>query len=210
MSAVADQTPGVTRLHIARHPETEANVARRFVGRTEAPFTALGRRQAEALADTLAAFMPDVILTSPRTRCADVAWQVGERLGIGVLIVEEFAELDFGEAEGLTYAEASRLGVDMDLLGGPVEDAAFSGGERWADFEARVRQGWEAALGSGDRVAIITHSGVVRSLMTLALGLPSEAAWRFAVPTASSALLTVGPDYSILEGFGLPPEAAAR
>ena len=206
MSA-ARGTEGVTRLHIARHPETEANVTRRFVGRGDTAYTALGRSQAADLVDALAAFVPDVVLSSPSRRCADVALPVAERLGIGALILDDLAELDFGDVEGLTYAEASRLGIDMDLLGGPSDQAAFPAGERWNDFEARVSRAWTAALEAGDRVAIVTHSGVVRSLMTLALGLPAEAAWRFAVAPASSALLTVGPDYSILEAFGLPPEA---
>ena len=200
----------ITRLHIVRHPETEANVTRRFVGSGDTPYTAAGMRQADALADALVACEPDVVMSSPRRRCADVAWHVGERLGVGVLLLEEFAELDFGQAEGLTYSEASRLGVEMDLLGGPVDDAAFTGGERWGDFEARVRRGWTQALSAGERVAIVTHSGVVRSVLTIALGLPAEAAWRFAVAPASSTLLTVGPDYSILEGFGLPPEACGK
>ena len=210
MSASTPEEARVTRLHIARHPETEANVTRRFVGSGDTPYTALGRRQADSLADALAAFMPEVVLSSPRRRCADVAWQVAERLGVPVLLFEEFAELDFGQAEGLTYAEASRLGVEMDLLGGPVEDAAFTGGEKWSDFETRVRRGWDQALEAGERVAIVTHSGVVRSIMTIALGLPAEAAWRFAVAPASSTLLKVGADYSILEGFGLPPEACGK
>jgi broad specificity phosphatase PhoE len=59
-------------------------------------------------------------------------------------------------------------------------------------------------------VAVVTHSGVLRCMLTVALQLPAEAAWRFAIATASVTLLTAGPDFAVLEMFGLPPEAAAE
>jgi broad specificity phosphatase PhoE len=199
---------GVCRLFVARHPETEANIARRFVSAGDTPYTATGRRQADALAAAIERFDPEALYSSPRRRCLEVARRASEASGAEPTTTEDLGEIGFGQAEGLTYAEASDLGISMDLLGGPSE-AAFAGGEAWADFETRVRRVLGEVTAAGERVAVVTHSGVVRCVLTLALDLPPDAAWRFAIAPASVCVLTVGEDFAVLEGFGLPPEAAA-
>jgi broad specificity phosphatase PhoE len=209
-SASASQDIRVTRLLLARHPETEANVAKRFVGRGDTPYTALGRSQVTALSAAIVAFSPDVVLTSPRMRAVNVAAPAADLADARLQVVDELAEIDFGQAEGLTYNEASELGISMDLLGGPGEDRPFEGGETWSRFDRRVRRAWGIATGDGDRVAVVTHSGVLRCMLTIALELPADAAWRFAIAPASVTLLTAGADFAVLEIFGLPPERAAE
>jgi broad specificity phosphatase PhoE len=198
---------GVVRVFLARHPETEANVARRFVGAGDTPYTALGRRQADSLAEAIARFGPDAVFSSPRRRCLEVAERAATAAGVSLTASEDLGEIGFGEAEGLTYAEASDLGISMDLLGGPSE-SAFAGGEPWADLDQRVRRALAAVVLAGERVAVVTHSGPVRALLTVMLELPAEAAWRFAIAPASVTQFTVGEDFAVLEGFGLPPEAS--
>jgi broad specificity phosphatase PhoE len=198
---------GVVRILLARHPETEANVARRFVGSGDTPYTALGRRQAGSLSEAIVRFGPDAVFSSPRRRCFEVAERAAAATGASLTPTEDLAEIGFGQAEGLTYAEASDLGISMDLLGGPAE-SAFEGGEAWPDFEERVRRALVGATLAGERIALVTHSGPIRALLTVMLDLPAEAAWRFAIAPASVAMLTVGEDFAVLEAFGLPPEAA--
>ncbi len=198
----------VVRILVARHPETEANVARRFVGTGDTAYTPLGRRQAAELTEAVVAFAPDAVFSSPRRRCVEVASAAAERSGAALTTTEALGEMDFGRIEGLTYGEATALGLSMDLLGGPSEEVEANGGEPWAHFEERVRTSLPALLAAGPRVAVITHSGVVRSLLTSALDLPSDSAWRFAVAPASVSVLTVGDDFAVLEAFGLTPEAA--
>ena len=149
------------------------------------------------------------MFSSPRRRCLEVAEGVTGSAGVPLLVTEDLGEIDFGRAEGLTYAEASDLGIPMDLLGGPADGAAFAGGESWADLETRVRRALADIVSAGPRVAVVTHSGVVRSLLTLMLDLPADAAWRFAIAPASVTLLTAGDDFAVLEAFGLPPEVVA-
>ncbi len=199
----------VVRILIARHPETEANVERRFVGRGDTPYTLLGRRQAAALGRAIVAFAPRTVFSSPRRRALEVARDAAASSGAALAVADGLAEMDFGHAEGLTYAEASDLGISMDLLGGPSEEAESHGGETWEVFRSRVRGVLPSLLEGGPRVAVVAHAGVVRSLLTLALDLPADAAWRFAVAPASVSILTVGDDFAVLEAFGLTPEAAA-
>ncbi len=185
------------RVLLARHPETTANSERRYVGSGDTPLTERGHTQAARLARTLAEWSPDAVLTSPSPRCADVAADVAGRVGLDLRVVEELAEMDFGLAEGMTYEEVARAGISLDLLGGPDASAVFEGGEPWDVFAARVAGAAALLEAAGERVAVVTHGGVARALVVHWLGLPDDAAWRFAIPTGATA------EVAIEDGFGV-------
>jgi broad specificity phosphatase PhoE len=188
---------------IARHPQVQANLDGRFVGTGDSPFTALGERQCAALADYIAAWKPTAVHSSPRKRARAVADLAAKQAGVELHVDDDLAEIDFGAAEGLTYDEARRAGVDIDLLGGPPESAPFHDGESWQAFAARIDKAAERIEKCGSRVAVVAHGGVVRSLVSHWLGLPDKAAWRFAVPNASVATLTLWDGTGTLRTFGI-------
>jgi broad specificity phosphatase PhoE len=188
---------------IARHPQVQANVDGRFVGTRESPFTELGERQSVELAAYIAAWKPSAIHSSPRTRARAVADLAALQGGVEVHVDDDLAEIDFGAAEGLTYEEAKLAGVDIDLLGGPPESAPFRDGETWRSFAARIDAAAERIENCGDRIAVVAHGGVVRSLVAHWLGLEDKAAWRFAVPNASVATLTLWDGTGTLRTFGI-------
>jgi broad specificity phosphatase PhoE len=194
---------------IARHPQVEANIRGAFVGSGESPFTALGREQAAVLAACIASWSPDSVYASPRERARAVGEDVSRMSGVSLHIEEGLAEIDFGAAEGLTYDEAMANGVDIDLLGGPPETAPFKDGETWRAFAERVAQAATSVEASGSRIAVVTHGGVVRALLTHWLDMPSASAWRFAVANASIATLTVHEGRGTLRTFGVPAGACA-
>jgi broad specificity phosphatase PhoE len=190
---------------LARHPQVEANVAGRFVGTGESPFTPLGETQCAALADYVAAWKPSAVHSSPRTRARAVADLAALRAGVEVHVDDDLAEIDFGAAEGLTYDEALHAGVDIDLLGGPPESAPFRDGETWHNFAVRIAAAAKRIETCGPRIAVIAHGGVVRALLAHWLLLPESAAWRFAVPNASVATVTLWDGTGTLRTFGVEP-----
>jgi len=192
---------------LARHPEVQANVDGRFVGTGESPFTELGERQCADLAACIAAWKPSSIHTSPRTRAGAVADLAAGMAGVEMHVDDALAEIDFGAAEGLTYDEAVHNGVDIDLLGGPPEAAPFEDGESWHSFAVRIAEGAERIETCGPRIAVVAHGGVVRALLTHWLGLSHKAAWRFAVPNASVATITLWDGHGTLRTFGMQPGA---
>lgn len=199
----------VTRLLIARHPETEANLARRFIGTGESPYTERGRAQAEQLSACIAAWGPSVVRSSVRQRAIDAAHPAAERCGAEFVSDERLAEIDFGKAEGLTYDEARRAGVPMDFLGGPTTSMSpFEGGETWTSFSDRVELAISDALVPDGRIAIVTHGGVFRAMLVRLMHLPDDASWRFAIPPASIATLAVHDRTATLETFGTVPGKA--
>ncbi len=188
---------------LARHPQVVANFEGRFVGTGESPFTELGSRQCTALAAYIAKWGPTALFSSPRVRARAVADAAARLCGVSVHVDDDLAEIDFGAAEGLTFDEAERAGVDIDLLGGPPESAPFRDGETWRQFAARIDAAAERIERSGGRIAVVGHGGVVRSLVSHWLGLPDKAAWRFAVPNASVATLTLWDGTGTLRTFGI-------
>jgi broad specificity phosphatase PhoE len=190
---------------LVRHPQVQANVEGRFVGIGESPFTELGERQCAVLADYIAAWKPTAVHTSPRVRARSVADLAALHAGVEVHVDDDLAEIDFGSAEGLTYEEAQRAGVDIDLLGGPPESAPFRDGETWHCFARRIAAAAERIETCGPRIAVLAHGGVVRALLAHWLKLPETAAWRFAVPNASVATLTLWDGTGTLRTFGSQP-----
>jgi len=194
---------------IARHPQVLANVEGRFVGAGESPFTELGELQCAELARYIAAWNPTALHSSPRLRARVVADAAGALCGVPVHVDADLAEIDFGAAEGLTFEEAKAAGVDIDLLNGPPESAPFRDGETWRSFSSRIDAAAERIEHCGARIAVVAHGGVVRELISHWLGLPDNAGWRFAVPNASVATITLWDGTGTLRTFGvevLPPD----
>jgi broad specificity phosphatase PhoE len=188
---------------VARHPQVVANVEGRFVGTRESPFTPLGEIQCAELAAYIAAWRPAAVHSSPRARARVVAEATAALAGVPLRVDDDLAEIDFGAAEGLTYAEAKEAGVDIDLLGGPPESAPFRDGETWQAFARRINAAADRIERCGaQRIAVVAHGGTVRSLVSHWLGLPDNAAWRFAVPNASVATLTLWDGTGTLRTFG--------
>ncbi len=141
------------------------------------------------------------VFSSPLKRTLYTAKAVAS-CGIPINVLEDLQEIDFGRAEGLTWNEITAMGMKIDYLrngaaenvgdlGGPGTGPVAPEGETWVDFEARVRRAAGVIETAGTRVAVVTHGGVFRVLLAHWMGLPMEASWRFSVPNASIATLTV-------------------
>ncbi|BCO09168.1 phosphoglycerate mutase [Desulfolithobacter dissulfuricans] len=113
-------------------------------------------------------------------------------------------EIDFGRWEMSSFAEISRR--DPDLLDGWAEygDFVFPEGEAVADFTARVG-GFLAAVQQGPEreVVAITHGGVIRTMICLALGLPVRHYLLFDVQPGTMTELKLYSRGGILTGLNL-------
>jgi broad specificity phosphatase PhoE/ribonuclease HI len=131
-----------TRLVLVRHGETEYTASRRYSGRGDVPLSARGLAQAEATAPRVAtaAGQAAVVLSSPLRRCTRTAEAIAEAVGRTPLVVEPaLIECDFGEWEGLTFAEVRErwpARLDEWLASNTV---APPGGESFDEVGTRVR-----------------------------------------------------------------------
>ncbi len=159
-------------LFLFRHGETDWNREGRLQGRTDVPLNAIGRAQAEALADKLAARRLECILSSDLLRAEMTASIVASACGVPLFTEPLLRETAVGEAEGLLWEEAkARFGSALTERWFSEEDAAFPGGE--SGLETR-RRGLAAlrrfALAYPyQRIGVSTHGAMIRQLMRHAL-----------------------------------------
>lgn len=184
-----------TRFLLVRHPETVANVDGRLVGRGDTPYTPQGVRQRELLVARIAAWEPDVIVSSPLRRACEVAEEAQARCAGDLVMDERLTELDFGVAEGLTYAEIARRDIVFDFrsLDAPV----CEGGESRRSIYLRSAAVASDHASRAERVAIVSHGGVFRSLLAHLIGLPIDYIWSFDIRPAAVC------EIRVIDGFGL-------
>lgn len=183
----------VRKLLILRHPETEANVAGRWVGRGDSPYTERGQRQALLLAEEIARFGPEELWSSSLRRCREITETASAALEITPIWDDRLLEMDFGQVEGLTYAETVERGIVFDFKS---EDAPVApGAESRREILLRTADVLDAMLaGDAQRIVVVTHGGVVRSTIPHLLDLPISSIWSFHI--ANAAYL----EYRIIDG----------
>ena len=147
---------------LVRHPETEANVSGMLVGRGDSQFTAEGRRQLARVPRKIAAFHPSQIWTSPLDRARRLAQGAAARAKVPLAIDQRLVELDFGEAEGLTFEQIAEAGMAFNYRS--RETPVAPGGESRAMIEERAAEFCDEIVAFGGRHAIVTHGGVFRGI----------------------------------------------
>lgn len=158
---------------LLRHGETEQSLERRFSGSSDLPLTDKGLAQAKAVAVRIDG-TPKIaaIYCSPLKRARQTAEAVGRQLGLPVIVEEQLREISFGDWEGLTFAEAKRVGgeafarwsqsTDVDPPGGESQTKCL---ERIAGLRNELLQRHKR-----ERVLLVTHVTPIKSLIGEALG----------------------------------------
>ncbi|MCX4822714.1 bifunctional RNase H/acid phosphatase [Streptomyces sp. NBC_01142] len=176
---------------LLRHGETALTPEKRFSGSggSDPELSGTGRRQAEAVATSLAARGTiEEIVSSPLKRCRETAEAVAARLNLDVRIEDGLRETDFGAWEGLTFAEVQeRYGDDLTAWLASAKAAPTGGGESFATVARRVSATRDKLIAryAGRTVLLVTHVTPVKTLVRLALGAPPESLFRMELSAAS-------------------------
>jgi len=166
----------MTRLVIWRHGNTDYNAGGRVQGQSDVPLNALGRDQAAAAAQALAALKPDALVSSDLSRAAETAQALAALTGLSVSRDARLRERYFGIWQGQLVTDiASRY---------PAEYARWRAGdpspgceiEPLDDLGKRVAEGLldAVALAPNGVVVVATHGGAARQGCGHLLGWPPE------------------------------------
>lgn len=151
-------------LFMIRHGETTGNVQKLFYGNMDLPLTETGRDQAQALRPLLENYRFDRVYSSDLSRAAETA-----QLALPGCQPEQtplLREYEMGTLCGKTHKEG------LALYGYLNSHYEVAGGESPAQVAARLQTFLNDALARGDeRVAVFTHSGVMKTMMLLVLGM---------------------------------------
>ena len=186
-------------VYLARHGQTEWDVAGRRQGRLDSPLTAHGLLQAERNVGLLREQQIDGVFSSPIGR----ARRTAEILATGLPVTEldDLAEVSHGEWSGLTSAEIDagwpglRAARSADKYG-----FRFPGGESYADADVRAGRALaEVARAGVRRPLLVSHEMIGRMLLkqlgvagVLQLRQPSDVVYRVCADGDVDRLTTAG------------------
>ncbi len=145
----------------------------------------------------------DIIITSPLSSCREFAEVIAQEEEIDLEINNAFKEIDFGEWEDQTLE--ALLKQEGDLLNAwwqsPTQITPPNG-EDFYDFRARVQKAFKVLIEEyqGQRILIVTHSGVIRVILMSILGMQDSNLFRLNVDYASYSKLQI--DNNDFAGLG--------
>ncbi len=195
---------------LVRHGRTALTESGRMSGRDGAldpDLSAAGRADAGAVAELLAGAgraagwpgtipTPQAVLASPLRRTRQSAQLVADRLGLPVSVAPGWAEIAFGEWDGLTVTEVLDRWPELLAAWRGSTSVRPPGGESLQEFTERLT----AALAdtvrehSGRTLVVLTHATPVRAVVAAALQAAPAALWRLQVQPASVTICRWWPD----------------
>lgn len=186
-----------TRLLLLRHGQTELSRQRRYSGRGNPELTETGRGQAAAAARYLSQKGGiAAVVSSPLQRAYDTASAAADALGLPVRVDDDLIETDFGEWEGLTFAEASEQ--HPDLHGRWLRDTGLRppGGESFDDVANRVHRARDRIVADhgAATVLVVSHVTPIKTLLQLALAAGPTILHRLHLDLASLSIAEFYPD----------------
>lgn len=150
----------MTELFLVRHGETDWNRARRIQGLTDIPLNDTGREQARETGRLLARRRWDGVYASPLSRAMETATLIASELGAdSPTPLPEVVERNYGQAEGLDFAELDRLFPEGSRVPGRESREAVARRVVAALTELAARR-------PGERLVIVSHGGAIRSALT--------------------------------------------
>lgn len=163
-------------LHFIRHGQTDSNLRGEYFGRrTNSEVSVEGIRELIELREDYEYPPVELIYSSPLQRClqtADILYPDRR-----IMLVDELAEMDFGEYEGKTFDELKdRPDFQQWLANSNMQSPPA--GENGKEFLQRIQAAVVAILDHMMQneifeAAVLTHGGVIATLMT-SMGLPQR------------------------------------
>jgi probable phosphoglycerate mutase len=196
-----------TTLVLLRHGVTAHTTARRFSGGLGGDNPGLseeGRAQiAEAarwlheLGDRIA-----VVVASPVRRTRESADIAAAELGLEVVEEGGFAEMEFGEWDGLSFPEVAER--DKERLERWLGDLTVPppGGESFRAVEERVLAGLDRVLTTyaGKTVLVVSHVTPIKTLVAHAMGAELGSVFAMELSPASVSVISFYPDAGTTRG----------
>lgn len=163
----------MTKVFLIRHGETEWNAKGKYLGLTDLPLTKKGEAQANALAKYLAKEPISMLYCSALKRARGTAEAIAEEKDLEIFVDPDLNEIDFGNWEGLTYAEIkAKYGDLVDSWFKNTSKVSIPGGESWSLFESRINRAISSIIRKsyGETIAVVAHGGVIKVILSKILG----------------------------------------
>jgi broad specificity phosphatase PhoE len=192
----------MTHLYLVRHGATVWHAENRYAGTTDVALDPGGYAQAERLAVWASDARLAAIWCSPLNRARETAAPSARAAGVEPRIDERLREIDFGQIEGKTMAEAEQL-FPEEIRRFKADPATYPmpGGEDPHQAARRAMSALRdiASAHPQERVLVVAHNTLIRLALCSLFGIPL-ARYRTVFPTVRNGALTE---------IGLADESAA-
>jgi probable phosphoglycerate mutase len=193
----------LTTIILVRHGRTILTESHRISGRggEDPQLSEAGIQDAQAVAEELTkvshsgayskVLRPTVVVSSPIARTRETAAIIAAKLGIKVEIIDDIAEIAFGDWDGHTNQEVAENWPDQyEQWRGDVKISP-PGGESLEEFDVRVQNGLADILEKyeGKTVIVVSHVMPIRGFLKSALQAGWPAYWRTSVAPCSMSII---------------------
>ena len=188
-----------TRLILVRHGETALTREGRYSGRGDVPLSDQGEAQAMAAGGRVAGVARDVaaVATSPLSRCTRTAELIAAELGgADVIVLPDLIECDFGEWEGLTFAEVQERWPREMAAWLESAKVAPPGGESFDAVAERARRAVATMLRDYPSavVVVVSHVSPIKLILRDALAAGDDFLHRLFLDAAGVSIMDVWAD----------------
>ncbi|CAM3001527.1 alpha-ribazole phosphatase [Vibrio mytili] len=115
------------------------------------------------------------IISSPLSRCYDLAQMIGEQQLLPVVQDQDLQEMGFGDFDGVPFDMLTEKWKKLDAFWQAPAKHPLPNAERLDAFSLRVNNAWSRIVNdASDNVLIVTHGGVIRMILAHVL----ELDWR--------------------------------
>ena len=183
----------IVRLYLLRHGETQWNRDHRVMGQSPIPLSERGRDMVAALAAALKGESIPVIYSSTVARAAESAAILAAAWGAEVIEESRLNESHFEQWVGKTYDELAD-DSNFKLYQTTPTRASISTHEGIADIQARALAAVERIVNDAkarniEKAAAVSHSDIIKPILTHYLGMELDAMHLLSIAPASATLV---------------------
>lgn len=192
----------MTSLYLARHGESELNVAGVYFGVTDCHLTQKGENQCIELGEKLSDIDFDIIITSPLKRAFHSAELIGNASKEDIIVMKDLMELNFGAWEGMHYKDIEKeYNSKWKEWTKDWKNVSPPKGESFKEFYNRVKIILENILSKykDKKILVVCHQGTLKVIASVLLDMGTNGYWRFAFDYGKYSLFEITDGFAVLK-----------
>lgn len=144
-------------IYVTRHGQTNWNLEKRVMGKSDITLNEIGITQAKVIRDFLENITIDKIISSPLLRAKQTAQIINEKKQVEIFYDNRLSERDFGEFEGLTIKD-----FDFYSFWNYYQNNHYKSAENIQKFFIRVYECLDDIISENKEkdILIVTHGGI--------------------------------------------------
>ena len=182
----------MTEIILARHGETEWNLAEVFRGRMDIELNEAGMKQAELLAEYLSHLKIDAVYSSPLKRALKTAEMIASYHKLDVEVAPGLIDFDYGEWQGMPHQEVKDKYKELyaEWIKNPHQ-AKMPAGESLTEVRKRAIGVVDSVIARYEgAVVLVSHRVVNKVLICALLGLDNSHFWNIKQDTGGTTTFT--------------------